>query len=61
MQMKKISDCAKILKTYESWIPEVYHKAGFINKLPEKTDPEIPDEASANPDRPYAHVVFFEG
>ena len=57
---KSYSDCALILRTYEAWIAEIYHKAGIIEKLPEVTNQEIPEGQAAAPGQPHAHVIFTQ-
>ena len=39
----KYEDCVNIQRTYESWIAEIYVKAGPVNKMLEVNDPGIPD------------------
>ena len=55
----KYQDCVKILRTYESWIWQLYSKAGL-------TTEEIPEidinfqslESHANPGQPFSQIVF---
>ena len=54
------NDCVKILRTYESWIAEIYHRAGLLPNLPNPDDPAIP-ERPANPGQSLAHTNFTEG
>lgn len=50
----KYEDCVNILKTYGSWIAEIYVKAGLLDKMPEVNDPVIP-EGPAAPGQTNAH------
>ena len=50
----KYEDCANILKTYESWIAEIYVKAGLLDKTPEVNNLVIP-EGPAAPSQTNAH------
>ena len=50
----KYEDCVNILKTYESWIAEIYVNAGLLDKMPEVNNPVIP-EGPAAPGQTNAH------
>ena len=53
------NDCVFILKTYESWIAEIYKEAGFLNNLPAAGNAEVPP-GPANPGQVFAHINFTE-
>lgn len=53
------SDCVKILRQYESWIAELYHKAGILDELPEADNPPVPN-GPAQAGQTYAHTNFTE-
>ena len=48
------NDCVHILRTYESWIGEIYQNAGLLPDIPAKDDPNIPMGA-ANKSQLYSH------
>lgn len=51
------NDCVLILRQYESWIAEIYHKAGFLPNLPD-TNKEPIQETVVPPGQPFSHTVF---
>ena len=53
------NDCVHILRTYESWIIEIYHRAGLLPNIPQKDDPEVP-VLLVPPGQPLAHSNFTE-
>ena len=50
------NDCAKILRTYEKWIFDIYKKAGLIARRPAPENPGLL-EVEARPDQPGAHMI----
>ena len=54
------NDCVHILRTYESWIAEIYKQAGLLDKIPDRENPELV-EATAAPGQTYAHINFTDG
>ena len=50
----RYEDCVNILRTYESWIAEIYVKAGLLNKMPQVNVLVIPDRP-APPGQTNAH------
>ena len=55
----KYQDCVTILRTYEKWISEIYHKAGFlenVSKVSEKSPP--PEVNTASPGQVMSHTIF---
>ena len=54
---KKYQDCIKILRTYEYWIWELYHKAGLADAVPEIEVEVALSSNHARPGQPHAEVV----
>ena len=53
------SDCVQILRTYETWIAEIYEQAGLLQATPNIDNPLIPVGPAA-PGQINAHTNFTE-
>ena len=54
------ADCVKILRIYESWISEIYQRAGLLPDIPPTANPPVP-EGPALPGQTHSFKVFSEG
>jgi len=57
----KYQDCVTILRTYEKWIAQIYHKAGLLEKMPEVPETTLSLENNlASRGQVMSHTVFTE-
>lgn len=50
----KYEDCVRILRSYETWISEIYVEAGLLDEIPQVDNPLVPDGPAA-PGQPEVH------
>ena len=51
---KSYNDCVHVLRTYEQWIAEIYHRAGLLPQMPDVNNPPLAENA-AMPGQTNAH------
>ena len=51
------AECVKLLRQFELWTAEIYHRAGKLEKLPESHEPVL-ESNSAAPGQTHAHTLF---